>query len=669
MLQPFWAVDSNRIVDATTLLNRSSILRINVTESTSYTCVMGSRTNHTKADTLSVSINVLTREEYAMLLPQSSHTDTITIYETSSFATWRKTGADNANNDVSTICTGERLTSGGIELSLTDDDDIINKTALTLTAVGRNLNSLRIHLRHGVRGQFERVDDVTFDGSTLQAKDIVVRSVPIYLSFSIREQDTCASLASVRLWEKRCGEITFGLSSIEPKSVPHGSSAELHRAECSDGASIIPGIRANHVPTRYCTASGVWETGKADTKGEMNMSMCMCESKEANIQLGASHCIESPGPLCYTCDSVDECAVSERTVQCIAHQRCFTRTIVDRRGVITHMQRGCAAIDSDTCMSTIGVGCLDGSDGCEMCCNQDLCNFLPVAPLTTSPTPQTITLRVTRANDDNDDEELGVWTGGERSCEDIEAPVFLNCPTEALIVHYAGPEWSEPFDLPDVQVRDNSGFYRLNVTYNGDSSQIRQPMYVTEGGSLEYTAVDQKGNVERCHVKVELIDRTPPVVECPLQPVTSTLDRMPSLGHVIFDGSDVTVSDDHQQALPKTSAVPFLNNKPVGSFLAVNKWYTVVVTAFDTSKNIANCTYRFRYYMPACHSDSAPIGCNVTSPNNFPNFPSVCYTQACPYGQFSPTISGTMNNGSAEPLSCHYENGTTVWRLRGALLS
>jgi hypothetical protein len=64
-------------------------------------------------------------------------------------------------------------------------------------------------------------------------------------------------------------------------------------------------------------------------------------------------------------------------------------------------------------------------------------------------------------------------------------------------------------------VRDNSGWYRINVS----EPTLSNPLIVLNDKDIVFTAVDKSGNTNTCTIHIRLVDRTPPTLSCPFEPI------------------------------------------------------------------------------------------------------------------------------------------------------
>ncbi|XP_038047521.1 hyalin-like [Patiria miniata] len=224
-------------------------------------------------------------------------------------------------------------------------------------------------------------------------------------------------------------------------------------------------------------------------------------------------------------------------------------------------------------------------------------------------------------------------------------PLVINCPANIIQEVSTGNRngIEVTWNLPTVA--DDSGIQpTISLTSN---AQLGPGSFFPFGSyTITYRATDVEGNSESCSFTVTVVDRVPPVLNCPpniIQEVTS------GNGNGIEVSWNVPTATDNSGAAPNVFLTSNSQQTP-GSFFAFGT-YTITYTASDGAGNSVSCSFTVNVVSPnpclpspcqnggTCFNSSSGILIFCVCPEGFSGVRCEIYVDNEP-----PVISGCQNN-------------------------
>ncbi len=233
---------------------------------------------------------------------------------------------------------------------------------------------------------------------------------------------------------------------------------------------------------------------------------------------------------------------------------------------------------------------------------------------------------------------------------DVEAPVFVECPADTVIENYAGT-CAKGFNYT-VRWEDN-------CTRGGSVSEgTIYPVGVTP---ISYTRGDASGNTPTCSFTITVIDTEDPVFACPTANVVRNTDAGVCDHLAVSADLDPTVSDN----CGLQTVVNDYNNANSLDGAVFPKGKTLVTwTATDIHGNSSVCSYHIKIRdREAPVFDNCPAGTTLVvpayTPGAYHTWPTLTATDNC-NPSHKLTISGFPLSGSYFPVGTTTVNWTVT---------
>ncbi|CAD5118429.1 DgyrCDS7137 [Dimorphilus gyrociliatus] len=179
------------------------------------------------------------------------------------------------------------------------------------------------------------------------------------------------------------------------------------------------------------------------------------------------------------------------------------------------------------------------------------------------------------------------WSGPIPTCDDVEVPVFQNCPSSTISI-----DKLKAANIPQVTATDNSGLvksFTVNPIWFSSNVALKETLDVT------YTAEDHAGNQAKCSFTIRVKDDQPPSISCP----TSYVHRITEnrIGYSVTDNNAATATDN--LGTPTITYNPSTIDYTTNDALDRTN-YVISATATDSDGNSASCKYMITVIPEKC---------------------------------------------------------------------
>jgi len=175
-------------------------------------------------------------------------------------------------------------------------------------------------------------------------------------------------------------------------------------------------------------------------------------------------------------------------------------------------------------------------------------------------------------------------------CIDTEAPQWLNCPENPIMVS-RNAFGIMPVNFTVPTAIDNSG---LIVRTEIKPANFKPLQYVFKNMLVSYTAFDSEGNFAVCIVNITVPDNQPPTLECPQSYVVELIEKQ--------DNYEINFNDTLKKIKSFDNSGPVsLTIQPEFAIIPLGSFKNVTVTSTDKAGNEASCHFQVSVQ---------PVGCS-----------------------------------------------------------